>query len=1133
MPPGIGSGKFHLSLQYRGVMTVVYVELHCHSAYSFLDGASLPEELVEQACRLGMKALALTDHNGLYGSMEFAQAAKAWGIQPLTGAEVSLEGGYGLTLLAATSEGYANLCRLLSRAHLDSPRGKPCLSWDTLCRYHKGLIALVGGRRGEMARRIDEGRWDEALAAGRRYRELFGPEHLWIELQQGFVRGDTLRIKGLVALAKRLGLNVVATNDVHYHVRERHRLQDVLVAIRHRTTLDASHRQRRPNAEAYLKSPQEMAALFAELPQALRATEEIAERCSDFDLTADLGYAFPDFYGDGKRSDADEVLESVCREALEIRYQGQTKLRRRAEERLQQELELVRQHGLSGFFLVYRDLMQLAEEVAKEVRGPSLARMAAKLPPGRGRGSSVSSLICYLIGLSHVDPIQNGLSIERFLNDSLSKVPDIDLDFPRDIRAALIERVYAHYGREHAALVCSFATYRLRSAIRDVGKAFGLPTLDLEKLAKVADSRDHENLLEVMQGLPEFAAKAETPLWRHFAARVEEILGFPRHISQHVGGMVISSRPLIDCVPIEPARMAGRFICQWDKDSCEDARMIKVDFLSLGMLSLVEECVEQIAESQGKIVDLSRIPFDDQAVFDQIAAGDTIGIFQIESRAQMQLLPRTQPRNLDELAIEIAIVRPGPIVGGAVHPYVSRRMAQREAQRQGKPYEPPYDHPLLKKALEDTLGVLIYQDQVLQAAMALAGFSAGQAEALRRALGRKRSKEAVQMMWERFSAGAAKKGVSPEVAKKVFEQILSFSQFGFPKSHAYAFAVLAYQSAWLRYYYPAAYVAALLNNQPMGFYPPHVIIRDAQRHGIDILPLDINRSAGKCKVEGRGVRIGFNYVKGLSALEAEHIVESRERDGPFASLADFMDRVDLSPKKVEKLIMAGVFDGWKKDRREQLWTLGLVQRAEIVGECKANGVTMDRADSSAQIPHGAKQNCIRKNEGRSLWQPSLPFAAPEPPKNLPRMQVMETIAADYKATGISTRKHILGVLRARLPRHLRSIAEVSRAREGMKLFLAGTVVARQRPETARGVLFILVEDETGLLNVVVRPELYERKRAVIRGESFLVFSGKVQKRDGTLNFLAEDVWPLDEVTRRAEAGKLKKAGMVLDSHDFR
>jgi len=1088
----------------------MYAELHCHSAYSFLDGASLPEELVLRAHELGMKALALTDHNGLYGSMEFAQAAKAWGLHPITGAEVTMKTAAGeadLTLLVQEPQGYANLCRLLSEGHLNGEKGKPDIRWERLCALSKGLIVLTGCRKGELARLVDQGRIREALEAAGRYREAFGRENVWIELQQNMAFGDTRRIRHLTAVAKSAGLGIVATNNVHYHVRERHRLQDVLVAIRHRTSLDACHRERRPNSEFYLKSPEEMEALFSELPEAIRATEAISERCRGFDLTRDLGYSFPDFSSGKEGESADEALARVCREALSERYRD-SPLRAVAEERLEKELRLVSRHGLSGFFLVYRDLLELAEEVAEEVRGSSAARKMAHLPPGRGRGSSVSSLVCYLIGLSHVDPVQNNLAIDRFLNEELQVVPDIDLDFARDIREALIQRVYQRYGREYAALVCSFATYRLRSAVRDIGKALGLPPAEIDRLARLSERAESTELEGAMRALPEFRDRVDAPLWRDLVALSKEIAGFPRHVSQHVGGMIISSRPLVECVPLEKARMPGRVVCQWDKDSCEDARFIKVDFLALGMLSLVEECVEHIAASRGEVVDLSRISFQDEKVYDQICEGDTVGVFQIESRAQIQMLPRTRPRSLEELAIEIAIIRPGPIVGGAVHPYVTRRMQQREAAARGQPYEPEYDHPLLEPALRETLGVILYQDQVLQVAVDLAGFTPGQAESLRRALGRKRSAEAVMKLRDAFLEGARKRGVPDDVASLVFDKIRAFSQFGFPKSHSFAFAVLAYQSAWLRRYYPAEYAAALFNSQPMGFYPPHVLVRDAVRHGVRVVAPDVNESDVKCTATPETVRIGLNYVKGLGAKAARAIVEERKANGPFTSLEDLVRRVDLPRQKIEALIAAGAGESWGATRRSLLWELGLAMQAERVG-----------TDAAADLP---------------VRQLRLPLLLPRYPVALPEMEPWDAVVADYAATGLSTREHLVALMRPSLPKVVISVEEAARRPHGRKVYLVGLAVARQRPETARGVLFLLLEDETGMINVVVRPDLFERRRAVIRGEKILAVVGKVQRRDGTLSLLAADVWPAHAIAASGAGAKFDTAfgAQGRFSHDF-
>ncbi len=651
-------------------MDFPYVELHCHSGFSFLDGASHPEELVARAAELGYPALALTDHNGLYGSMEFAHEARAVGLQPITGAEITLrdcfpgvdepEDGHHVTLLAETPQGHANLCRLITEAHMTSPREDPRLPLPSLLARPEGLILLTGCRKSPVAAALESSVADgEALT--RRLVQAFGPGSVFVELQDNAVKGDGSRNRSLGRLAGRLGLGVVATGDVHYHRPSRHRLQDVLIAIKSRTTLDGAHAVRRPNRLFHLVEPWEMRHRFRSRPEALTNTLLIAERCAAFDLTEDLGYEFPDFEG-SQRGGALETLTAICLAEISRRYRPGSAEERDAEDRLHQELRLVDLHGLAGFFLVYRDIMDLARDVARKVRGDA-PRARSNLPPGRGRGSSVSSIICYLIGLSHIDPVKNNLFLGRFLNEALQSVPDIDLDFPRDIREQLILRVYEKYGSEHTGLVCTFPTYRLRSAVREIGKALDLPMGELEKLAKLAEHRSASGLAEEIAALPEFKERADAPLWKLLGELAEDVAGLPRHISQHVGGMIISSRPLVEIVPLEPAAMEGRVLCQWDKDSCEDAGFIKIDFLALGMLSLVEDAVDLISERDGEPPDLSRIDFEDEAVYDRICAGDTVGLFQVESRAQIQMLRRTRPRNLEELAVQVAIVRPGPIVG--------------------------------------------------------------------------------------------------------------------------------------------------------------------------------------------------------------------------------------------------------------------------------------------------------------------------------------------------------------------------------------------------------------------------------------------------------------------------------------
>ena len=923
-----------------------YVELHAHSSYSFLDGASLPEELAVRAAELGYPALALTDHDGVYGSLEFAHAAKHFGVRPITGAELTLADRSHVTVLVETAKGYANLCRLITAAHAHTrPEGKetqppadPALDQALLEELNEGLVCLSGCARHGLAVRNPNG--------AARLARAFGRERFFVELQRPYERGDARRNAGLRDLAASLGVPTIVTGDVHAHHLRRAALQDVLVAIRHRSSLDGCEAERRGNHECVLLSPAEMVERFPEDRAAVARTVELAERLR-FDLTEELGYRYPDF------SDSPEPaivqLAHVCKRTFEDRYPRGHKLRREARARLDEELKLIDELGLAGFFLLHWDVLELARECALEVRGRDSPRHA--LPPGRGRGSSVGSLVCYLTGLSHVDPVGAELSLGRFLNRELDSVPDIDLDFPRDIREKLIVAVTERYGREHAALVASFSTYRSRGAIRDVGKALGLPYAELERIARVSEGWNAKRVAEELQQLPDADRKLLSPRWRAFGELCHEIAGLPRHISQHPGGMVISSRPLVELVPVQPAAMAGRQMCQWDKDSCADAGFLKIDLLGLGMLSAVEDCVDQIARLQGKPIDLSRIPLDDKAVYEEIQRADTIGDFQIESRAQMQSLLRTRPENIDDLTVQVALVRPGPIQGKAVHPYIEHRQRLREDPS----FVPPVDHPLLADCLRSTLGVVVFQDQVLEVAIALAGFSVGEAEGLRRAMSRKRSHDALEAYRERFVEGALRKGVDAETADMVYDKLVGFSGFGFPKSHAAAFGLLAYQSAWLRHHYPAEFLCALLNAQPMGFYPPATLVRDGQRRGVETRPPDVNVSAAKCAVEDGAVRIGIDYVNGIGEDRGGGCRRgARAGANRSPSVRDLAQRTQLSEHGLETLIVAGACDCFELPRRQLLWQLGLVPRSQSVpgsgGEEKQLALPLDPTAATPELP---------------------------------------------------------------------------------------------------------------------------------------------------------------------------------------
>jgi len=1061
-------------------MEATYVELHAHSAYSFLDGASQPEELAARAAELGYEAVALTDHDGVYGSLEFAHAAKHFGVRPITGAEVTLASGAHVTLLVESQRGYANLCRLLTAAHAGTrpkPGAEPLpprVEQSLLEELNDGLVCLSGCARDGLAVHYPNTAAQLARA--------FGRDRFYVELQRPYERGDARRNAALRELARDLGVQTVATGDVHAHDPRRAALQDVLVAIRCRTSLDGCERERRGNHEAVLRSPEEMLDRFPDDRDAVLRTRELAGRLA-FDLTEELGYRYPDF-SDGAEP-ASVQLRRVCEAAFTERYGGLNGHKKRVRARLEEELELIDHLGLAGFFLLHWEVLELAREVALEVRGPGSMRHV--LPPGRGRGSSVGSLVCYLTGLSHVDPVAANLSLGRFLNRELASVPDIDLDFPRDIREKLIVRVTERYGREHASLVAAFATYRSRGAIRDVGKALGLPHADLERLARLTDGWNAARVADEIAALPDAALKLRSPRWRAFGELCTEIAGLPRHISQHPGGMVISSRPLVELVPVQPAAMEGRQMCQWDKDSCADAGFLKIDLLGLGMLSAVEECVDLIARTRGEAIDLSRVPLDDKAVFAQIQAADTIGTFQIESRAQMQTILRTRPENLDDITVQVALVRPGPIQGKAVHPYIERRQKLRDDPS----YEPPADHPLLREPLRETLGVVVFQDQVLDVAIHLAGFTVGEAEGLRRAMSRKRSHAALEAYRSRFVAGALAQDVDAATADAVYDKLVGFSGFGFPKSHSAAFGLLAYQSAWLRHHFPAEFLAALLNAQPMGFYPPATLVRDGQRHGVETRPPHVNLSEAGCTIEDGAVRIGLKYVNGLGEDDAEAVVAAQ----PFRSIGELAQRTPISEDELRALVESGACDCFGLARRELLWQLGLVPRPQTVA-----------------------------GSGGESKQLALPLEPTVATPDLPEPTVWERMLADYRTTSLSVGVHPLQLLRPHLPPGTLSTVELAERPNRSQVQIAGLVVARQRPSTANGVVFMLLEDEHAQVNLIVPPQVYDRFRAVVRGEPLLLARGRYEHVDRNRNVLVREL-----VSLAALAKQLNDGGGVHDS----
>jgi len=1050
-----------------------YVELHAHSAYSFLDGASQPEELVAAALNRGHGAYSLTDHDSLSGSMEFAQAAKALGLRAIHGAEVTLDDDRHLTLLVRDETGWRNLCRLLTRAHAhtrDGPqrdRTEPAASLEDVECHHEGLVCLSGC--------ASNGIRDEPTM--RRLLSVFGPDAFRVELQRPLARHDRVLNRGLAGLAARLGIPTVATGNVHAHTPERARLQDAFVAIRRHTTLDASEPLRRGNHAHVLTTPQAMAARFVDHPEAVAEAARLADTLR-FDLTSDLGYRYPG----AEDATAGRALAEVCQALFDERYPAGNEHRDEAIARLEEELRVIGDLGLAGFFLLHRDLLELAREVAVQVRGASTAR--ALLPPGRGRGSSVSSIVCYLTGLSHVDPIANKLLLGRFLNEELSALPDIDLDFPRDIREVLIPRVHERYGRERSALVAAFPTYRARGAIREIGKALGLPPGEIERVARGSEgwsSREVDRDIDTALG-----PGRRTGRWGWLVRLAEEAYGLPRHLSQHSGGMIVATRPLVDCVPLVPAAMEGRQLAQWDKDSCADAGFLKIDLLGLGMLSAVERCVEHIAARRGERIDLSRIPFDDPATYECIQNAETTGVFQIESRAQMGSLRRTRPENLDDITIQVAIVRPGPIVGGAVNPYIERR----QRMRVDPDFQVPYLHPSLEPPLRDTLGTIIFQDQVLEVAQAFAGFSAGEAEGLRRAMSRKRSAEAIEAHHRRFVDGAMAKhsDVTEGLAEEVFTMVSGFSGFGFPKAHGAAFGLLAYQSTWLRVHYGPEFLCALLEEQPMGFYPPDALVHEAQRRGIEIHAPDVNASEVGCTVMNQthppGVRIGLGYVLGARADEVAALVAARHEGGPFRSLEDLASRAGAGRPALERLAWSGACDVLAGgDRRVALWQLGVT----------------------------APGQSVRGQQGVQL---ALALDLPAAPQLRP-LSAWDEMVADYATTGLTVSAHPLALLRERLRSEgAVSVGALGLLEHGARVRVGGLVIARQRPGTAKGITFMLLEDEEETVNIIVSPQIYERDRLTVRTEPLVIVDGRLERHasaGGAINIVARGV-------RRLEVG---------------
>jgi error-prone DNA polymerase len=1018
----------------------MYIELHARSAFSFLEGASNPEDLIEACAALDMPAMALVDTDNVCGAPRFYMAAKKAGIRAHIGAEITAQSGGRYVLLAENRTGYQNLCRLITSMKLRSEKGKAAATEDEFRTFSAGLVCLTRGEQPV-----------ETLLG------IYGRHNVFAEVQRHFDRDEEGRNQRVIDMARKYRIPLLATNGVRFATADRRELMDVLTCVRNKVTIEEAGRLLERNAERHLKPASEMHRLFGGLPEALRNSVELSARL-EFTL-ADLGYRFPP-YPVPSGETMDSFLHRRVDEGARLRYRP---YHERARRQIERELKLIEKLELAGYFLIVWDIVRFCRE------NNILAQ---------GRGSAANSAVCYSLGITAVDPVGMDLLFERFLSEERGEWPDIDIDLPSgDQREKVIQYVYQRYGKHGAAMTANIITYRGRSGLRDVGKVLGFPPEQLNRLANLVSRWGYQGEQETVdRQFAEAGCHASHPRIQKFKQLYEEIQDLPRHLGQHSGGMVICQGSLDQVVPLEPATMPGRVVIQWDKEDCADLGLIKVDLLGLGMLAAIEDCIHIIRTAHGEEIDLAHLPQNDPAVFEQITAADTVGLFQVESRAQMASLPLTRPRNFYDLVVQVAIIRPGPIVGKMYHPYVRRRQG----------LEPPVSlHPSLDQVLARTLGVPLFQEQLLKMAMIVAGFTGGEAEELRRAMGFKRSEKRMQEIERRLRAGMDRNGIQGPQQDAIVQSITSFALYGFPESHAASFALIAYASAWLRCHYPAAYTAALLNSQPMGFYHPGTLLKDAQRHGVRVLPVDVLHSDWSCKVEQGALRLGLNYVRGLHYGSGHAIVEERTRM-PFQSVFDLAQRVpQLSREELRQLASIGALNSiGASHRREALW------QAELA------------------------------------WKPVGPLLESIEPleKNSPLrgMNPMERSNADIAGTSVTIGRHPVAFHRAALNSlGVLTAASVRRARHGSTARIAGAVICRQRPETAKGFCFLSLEDETGISNAIVQPDLFEQNRLVIVSEPFLLLEGVVQNNSGAVSI---------KVTR-VEA--LRSTQAAVPSHDFR
>ncbi|MBE5407401.1 Error-prone DNA polymerase [Mycobacteroides abscessus subsp. massiliense] len=1035
--------------QERGRSVVPYAELHAHSAFSFLDGASLPEEMAQEAARLGLKALAITDHNGFYGVVRFAEAAKELGLPTVFGAELSL-GGQGnteesvhLLVLARGQEGYRRLSRQMSAAHLSGGtpkdrKGKPRFDLDVLTEAAGGhWHILTGCRKGQVRRALASGGPAAAERALADLVDRFGADRVSIELSRHGHPDEDERNAHLAALASRFGVGVIATTAAHFATPQRRRLAMAMAAVRARKSLDDVAGWLDPVGGAHLRSGDEMARLFSHCPEVVTAAAELGEACA-FDLKL-IAPELPPFDVEDGHTEA-SFLRKLAIEGAARRY-GPRAGAEEAYVQIEKELNIITRKGFPGYFLVVYD-------IARFCRANDILC--------QGRGSAVNSAVCYALGVTSIDPVAEGLLFERFMSEARDGEPDIDIDIESDRREEVIQYVYTKHGRDKAAQVANTITYRGRMAVRDMAKALGFAQGQQDAWSKQMGHWGGLADAAAVDGIP--------PQVIHLAQQIKD---FPRHMGIHSGGMVMCDRPLADVVPVEWARMENRSVLQWDKDDCAAVGLVKFDLLGLGMLSALHYCIDLVAEHKGITVDLAHIDLKEPAVYEMLARADSVGVFQVESRAQMATLPRLKPTKFFDLVVEVALIRPGPIQGGSVHPYIRRY--------NGIDTNWEYEHPSMERALKKTLGVPLFQEQLMQLAVDVAGFTPAESDQLRRAMGSKRSPERMERLRARFYEGMQNlHGITGEKADRIYEKLYAFANFGFPESHAQSFASLVFYSAWFKLHHPAAFCAALLRAQPMGFYSPQSLVADARRHGVTVHGPDVNASLSYATLENQGleVRIGLGAVRHVGAELAQKIVEERKAHGPFGSLLDLTGRIQLTAPQVEALATGGALGCFGMSRREALWVAGA-----------AAGQRPDRLPGvgvSSRIP------------------------------GLPEMGEVTRAAADVWATGVSPDSYPTQFLRARLDAMGVVPAKgLFGVPDGSRVLVAGAVTHRQRPATAAGVTFINLEDETGMVNVVCSVGLWARYRKLAVTARALIIRGQVQNASGAISVVADQLRPLD------------------------